>query len=73
MKRLHFIRERPQVMGQPIRYASRICEKCGMLILSGDSTHVEEKWLASEVNCSKVQPQYKSLPPFRESILPVLD
>ena len=56
MKRLHFIREPSQVMGQSIRRASRICEKCGMLILSGDSTPVEEKWLASEVNCSKVQP-----------------
>ena len=51
MKRLHLVRER------------HICEKCGMLILSGDSTPVEEKWLASEVNCSKVQPQYKSFPP----------
>ena len=44
MKRLHLVKER------------RICEKCGMLILSGDSTPVEEKWFASEVNCSKVQP-----------------
>lgn len=60
MTRLHLL-DKPE--GKAV-----VCLKCGMLLIFKHNdrkfTSDEQIWLASEVNCSKMLPQYSTHSPF---------